>query len=81
MERIIRNANNLKAVVRFLGDYTDRLDEIVEKMECKECEDEIIELDRLRGDFSSLYELINNISDDLNEAVDEEIQRLNNAKK
>ncbi len=81
MERIIRNANNLKAVVRFLGDYADRLDEIVEKMEHKECEDEIIELDRLRGDFSSLYELISNISDDLNESVDEEIKRLNNAKK
>ena len=68
--KLLRTAKNIDVAVRFLGEKIDVLEELLEKLDGNcEMKDEVIELDRLTSDFNELYELLNNLSEELNEAV------------
>ncbi len=65
--KLLRTAKNLDVAVRFLGEKIDLLDEIVSKAE-KDCnKDAVIKLDELNEDLKEIYELINNLTEELNE--------------
>ena len=69
--KLLRIAKNLDVAIRFLGEKIDSFDEIVAKVE-KDCnENAVIKLDELSEDFKELYELINNLVEELNENLDE----------
>ena len=68
--KLLRTAKNLDVAVRFLGEKIDLFDEIVAKVE-KDCNEEVvIKLDEVNEDFKELYELINNLVEELNENLD-----------
>ncbi len=68
--KLLRTAKNIDVAVRFLGEKIDVLEELLEKLDGNcEMKDEVVELDRLTSDFNELYELLNNLSEELNEAV------------
>ena len=70
-EKLLRTAKNIDVAIRFLGEKVDLLEEILSQVETN-CNDEIvIKLDELNSDFHELYELINNLSDELNENLKE----------
>ena len=69
-EKLLRTAKNIDVAVRFLGDRIDVLDELLKKFDGNcEMKEEVIELDRLTSDFNELYELLNNLSKELNEII------------
>jgi len=74
-EKLLRTAKNISVAVRFLGEKTNRLEELLKKFD-KNCnmEDEVIELDRLTSDFNELYELLYNLSEELNEISEENLK-------
>ena len=68
--KLLRTAKNLDVAVRFLGEKIDLLDEIVSKVE-KDCnKDAVIKLDELNEDLKEIYELINNLTEELNENLE-----------
>ena len=68
-EKILRTAKNIDVAVRFFGEKVDALDEILKRLDSNCEKEEIIELDRLTSDFQELYELLNNLSEELNEKL------------
>ena len=73
-EKILRTAKNIDVAVRFLGDRIDVLDEVLQKLNQCELIDEVIELDKIKEDFNALWELFNNLSLELDEAINEELK-------
>ena len=73
-EKILRTAKNIDVAVRFLGDRIDVLNEVLQKLNQCELIDEVIELDRIKEDFNALWELFNNLSLELDEAINEELK-------
>jgi len=74
-EKLSRTSKNISVAIRFLGEKTNRLEELLKKFD-KNCnmEDEVIELDRLTSDFNELYELLYNLSEELNEISEENLK-------
>jgi len=74
-EKLSRTSKNISVAIRFLGEKTNRLEELLKKFD-KNCnmEDEVIELDRLTNDFNELYELLYNLSEELNEISEENLK-------
>jgi hypothetical protein len=73
-EKILRTAQNIDVAVRFLGDRIDVLDEVLQKLNQCELIDEVIELDQIKEDFNALWELLDNLSIELDEAINEELK-------
>jgi len=74
-EKLSRTSKNISVAIRFLGEKIDKLEELLKKFD-KNCnmEDEVIELDRLTSDFNELYELLYNLSEELNEISEENLK-------
>ena len=77
-EKLSRTSKNISVAIRFLGEKIDKLEELLKKFD-KNCnmEDEVIELDRLTSDFNELYELLYNLSEELNEISEENLKENN----
>jgi len=70
--QIDRTARNIDLALGFLAEKTDRLNELL-KVFSEKCElkDEVIALDEVTGGISEVYELLNNLSEELKEQIKE----------
>ena len=76
--KALRTAKNIDVAIRFLGEAVkilgkkvDLLEEILSEVE-KNCNGEVVvKLDEVTYDLHELYELINNLSEELNENLKE----------
>ena len=70
--QIDRTARNIDLALGFLAEKTDRLNELL-KVFSEKCElkDEVIALDEVTGGISKVYELLNNLSEELKEQIKE----------
>ena len=70
--QIDRTARNIDLTLGFLAEKTDRLNELL-KVFSEKCElkDEVIALDEVTGRISEVYELLNNLSEELKEQIKE----------
>jgi len=70
--QIDRTARNIDLALGFLAEKTDRLNELL-KVFSEKCElkDGIIALDEVTGGISEVYELLNNLSEELKEQIKE----------
>jgi len=67
---IDRTAKNIDIALRFLGEKTDRLSELLKAFDEKcEMKDEVIAFDEVVNDINELYELLNNLSEELKEQI------------
>jgi hypothetical protein len=75
-DRLLRVAKNIDVAVRFFGEKTNVLDELLNKFDNRtdnnlsNLSNEIADLDTLSSDLNELYELLNNLSEELKEVVD-----------
>jgi hypothetical protein len=72
-DRLLRVAKNIDVAVRFFGEKTDTLDKLIDALDVKSNEtisNEVADLDTLSKDFNELYELLNNLSEELKEVMD-----------
>jgi ABC-type transporter Mla subunit MlaD len=72
-DRLLRVAKNIDVAVRFFGEKTDALDELLNKFDNRTdtaLSNEIADLDTLSSDLNELYELLNNLSNELKEVTD-----------
>ncbi|WP_456488906.1 hypothetical protein [Caminibacter pacificus] len=70
--KIDRTAQNIDIALGFLAEKTDRLNDLL-KVFSEKCElkDEVIALDEVTGGISEVYELLNNLSEELKEQIKE----------
>jgi len=68
--RIDRTAKNIDVAIRFLSEKTDKLSELLKVFDEKcEMKDEVIAFDEVVSDINELYELLNNLSEELKEQI------------